>query len=308
MFPGIIATAVLHGPAAWRLIDPGPSTTIENLRAALARKAIAIADVRQVLLTHIHLDHAGAAGLLVRENPGIEVLVHERGAPHMIDPAKLLASATRLYGEEGMERLWGAFLPVPAARVRALAGGERIVAAGRELDVAYTPGHASHHVSYSETASRIAFVGDTAGIRRRRQAANPRAAHYVMPPTPPPDIDLEAWAYQRGAHPGWEPDTLFLTHSAVPRPTVRTSIADGSPRLLEPNRRPLARQPGTRRCGTAAAVRRTKRSQICGGSWANATPNCTAGPDGSTTRGSLSRYWRNGRRLGRLVGVARPLE
>ena len=211
-FPGIIATAVLHGPGGVALIDPGPATTIDNLRAALARKAIAIADVRQLLLTHIHLDHAGAAGLLVRENPSIEVLVHERGAPHMIDPAKLLASATRLYGEADMERLWGAFLPVPAGQVRALAGGERIVAAGRELDVAYTPGHASHHVSYFDPASRIAFVGDTAGIRRPSASGDPRAASYVMPPTPPPDIDLEAWRISEARILAWEPDTLFLTH------------------------------------------------------------------------------------------------
>ena len=203
--PDIIATAILRGADGVALIDPGPSTTIETLRLSLKHKGIAIADVRQLLLTHIHLDHAGATGTLVRENPAIDVLVHERGAPHMADPAKLLASATRLYGEADMQRLWGEFLPVPRANLRTLQGGETLVAGGRELDVAYTPGHASHHVSYFDRASRVAFVGDTAGIRRG-------PGTYVMPPTPPPDIDLEIWRESEARILAWDPDTLFLTH------------------------------------------------------------------------------------------------
>jgi glyoxylase-like metal-dependent hydrolase (beta-lactamase superfamily II) len=202
--PEIIATAVIQGASGIALIDPGPSTTLDNLGAALARKGIGIADVRQLLLTHIHLDHAGAAGALVRANPSIEVFVHERGAPHMADPGKLLASAGRLYGAD-MDRLWGDFLPVPADRLRILRGGERITAGGRELEVAYTPGHASHHVSYFDPSSRIAFVGDTAGIRRGERLC-------VMPPTPPPDIDLEAWRASEDRLLAWDPDTLFLTH------------------------------------------------------------------------------------------------
>src|SRR5687767_8727521 len=110
--PEIIATAVFQGPAGVALLDPGPSTTLENLRETLRRKGIGFGDVRQLLLTHIHLDHAGATGTLLRENPAIEVFVHERGAPHMIDPAKLMSSATRLYGAD-MERLWGEVLPTP---------------------------------------------------------------------------------------------------------------------------------------------------------------------------------------------------
>jgi glyoxylase-like metal-dependent hydrolase (beta-lactamase superfamily II) len=202
--PEIIATAVLHGASGVALIDPGPSTTLDNLKASLQRRNISVADVRQVLLTHIHLDHAGVTGTLVRENPAIEVFVHERGAPHLIDPTKLLASAGRLYGAD-MERLWGDFLPVPAHRVRPLKGEERITAGGRELQVAYTPGHASHHVTYFDPAIRMAFVGDTAGIRRQGQS-------YVMPPTPPPDIDLDAWRLSEDRILAFDPDTLFLTH------------------------------------------------------------------------------------------------
>jgi glyoxylase-like metal-dependent hydrolase (beta-lactamase superfamily II) len=202
--PEIIATAVLHGASGVALIDPGPSTTVDHLKASLERRNISIADVREILLTHIHLDHAGVTGTLVRENPAIEVFVHERGAPHMIDPSKLLASAGRLYGAD-MDRLWGDFLPVPAARIRVLKGEERITAGGRELEVAYTPGHASHHVTYFDPAIRMAFVGDTAGIRRQGQ-------DYVMPPTPPPDIDLDAWRVSQDRILAFDPDTLFLTH------------------------------------------------------------------------------------------------
>jgi glyoxylase-like metal-dependent hydrolase (beta-lactamase superfamily II) len=202
--PGIIATAILQGSSGVALVDPGPSTTLERLTSELATKGVALRDVRQIVLTHIHLDHAGAAGSLVRLNPDIDVYVHERGATHMIDPSRLLASASRLYGAD-MDRLWGEFAAVPADRVKVLKGGERITAAGRELLVEYTPGHASHHVSYFDPSSRVAFVGDTAGIRRT-------GGNYVMPPTPPPDIDLEAWRQSADRMLAWDPDTLFLTH------------------------------------------------------------------------------------------------
>ncbi len=202
--PGIIATAVLHGAAGVALIDPGPSTSLENLRSALREKGFGVTDVQQLLLTHIHLDHAGVAGSLVRENPSIDVYVHERGAPHMAQPDRLLQSAGRLYGQD-MGPLWGEFLAVPVERLRSLKGGETIAAGGRELQVAYTPGHASHHVSYFDRSSRVAFVGDTAGIRTM-------GGTYVMPPMPPPDVDLEAWRESEARILAWDPDTLFLTH------------------------------------------------------------------------------------------------
>jgi glyoxylase-like metal-dependent hydrolase (beta-lactamase superfamily II) len=202
--PQIIATAILHGPLGVALVDPGPGTTLETLTSALEKKGIRFGDVRQLLLTHIHLDHAGATGSIVEKHPHIEVLVHARGARHLVDPSKLLASAGRLYGQD-MDRLWGDIKPVDASRIRELDGGETIAAAGREVKVEYTPGHASHHVSYFDTASRVAFVGDTAGIRRG-------SGVYVMPPTPPPDIDIEAWRESEKKILAWDPDTLFLTH------------------------------------------------------------------------------------------------
>jgi len=150
-------------------------------------------------LTHIHLDHAGAAGSLVRRLPQLEVWVHERGAPHLIDPSKLLASARRLYGED-MDRLWGEVLPVPAERVRVLGGGEVM----GEFEVAYTPGHASHHVSYLHLPTRRAFTGDVTGVRI--------GAGRVMAPTPPPDIDVEAWQASLNLVEAWRPAALSLTH------------------------------------------------------------------------------------------------
>src|SRR5579862_5172073 len=202
--PQIIATAILHGPAGVALVDPGPSTTLGTLTAELDKRGIRFGDVRQLLLTHIHLDHAGATGSIVDKYPHIEVLVHAKGRRHLIDPAKLIMSAGRLYGQN-MPRLWGEILPVPETRIRALAGGETLAIVGREVKVEYTPGHASHHVSYFDAASRVAFVGDTAGIRRG-------SGVFVMPPTPPPDIDLDAWRASGQTLLAWDPDTLFLTH------------------------------------------------------------------------------------------------
>jgi len=202
--PRIIAACLLEGQGNVALIDPGPSSSLAKLRSKLDLLGLGVKGLDTILLTHIHLDHAGATGTLVRENPRLRVYVHERGAAHMIDPAKLLASAQRLYGD-AMERLWGEFLPVPAENVSALAGGETLNIGGRQLEVVYTPGHASHHVSYFDAAEGLAFVGDTAGIR----IAN---ALTILPITPPPDIDPEALAKSWELIQKWRPERLFLTH------------------------------------------------------------------------------------------------
>jgi len=202
--PCIIATVVLHGPGGAALIDPGPSSTLPMLRAGLSKVGLGVGDLRAILLTHIHLDHAGATGTLLQENPALKVYVHEKGAPHLVAPEKLIASATRLWGDE-MDRLWGEFRPVPQSALVVLKGGERITEGGRELEVAYTPGHASHHVSYFSADTGIAFVGDTAGIRIQ-------PGGFIMPPTPPPDIDLAAWRDSLHRITQWHPDTVFVTH------------------------------------------------------------------------------------------------
>jgi glyoxylase-like metal-dependent hydrolase (beta-lactamase superfamily II) len=207
----VIACGVLHGPGGVAIIDPGPSTTLPVLRQTLSAAGITLDDVTALVLTHIHLDHAGATGTLVREHPHLRVYVHEIGAPHMIDPGKLIASATRLYGD-AMDRLWGEIAPVPAEAMTTLNGGERIDVAGRTLDVVYTPGHASHHVSFFSSDSGVAFVGDTAGICVVENG-------FVMPPTPPPDIDLEAWADSLTTIERWQPETLFITHFGPASPS-----------------------------------------------------------------------------------------
>jgi glyoxylase-like metal-dependent hydrolase (beta-lactamase superfamily II) len=208
--PHAIATGVVSGGGTLALVDPGPTSCLETLELGLQAQGLRLADVTHVLLTHIHLDHAGATGTILRRHPRVQVFVHERGAPHMSDPAKLLASATRLYGDD-MDRLWGEFAPVPADRLVVLQGGERIAAGGRTFEVAYTPGHASHHVSYFDRASGVAFVGDTAGVCVDNG--------YVLPPTPPPDIDIDAWTESVARIEAWSPQTLFLTHFG-PAPSV----------------------------------------------------------------------------------------
>jgi glyoxylase-like metal-dependent hydrolase (beta-lactamase superfamily II) len=176
------------------LVDPGPARTIERLVGAIERRR-----PRALALTHIHLDHAGGTGSLLRRYPDLEVWVHELGAAHVIDPTRLLASAERVYGDT-MEELWGEVLPVPAERVRELRGGERL----GDLRIAYTPGHASHHVAYLHEPSGYAFTGDAAGVRI---GAGP-----VVAPTPPPDIDLEAWVDSLDAIAAWRPRRLAITH------------------------------------------------------------------------------------------------
>ena len=201
--PRVIATAVLSGANGVTVIDPGPTSCLTTLDAGLRERGMSLRDVRNVLLTHIHLDHAGACGTIAERVPNARVFVHERGAPHMIDPAKLLASATRLYGDH-MDMLWGAFQPVPADRVTVLTGGERLELGGHVLQVAYTPGHAKHHVSYLDEHSGTAYVGDTAGVQV--------AGTYLIAPTPPPDIDIEAWQQSLNTIDAWNPVSLFLTH------------------------------------------------------------------------------------------------
>jgi glyoxylase-like metal-dependent hydrolase (beta-lactamase superfamily II) len=219
--PRIIATAVVHGPGGVALVDPGPSSTLPRLRRELEAAGLSMADVRALVLTHIHLDHAGATGTLVHERPDLRVYVHEKGAPHLVDPGKLLASATRLYGD-AMDRLWGEVRPVPAGAIEVLRGGERFSAGGREFDVAYTPGHASHHVSYLSDAG-VAFVGDTASVR-----LNPGG--FNLPPTPPPDIEVEMWRESLAVIGRWNAETLFITHFG-PHAPARAHLTETADRL-----------------------------------------------------------------------------
>jgi glyoxylase-like metal-dependent hydrolase (beta-lactamase superfamily II) len=202
--PKSIAAVLVSSDGVHALIDPGPASTLGNLRGELAQRGLGLRDLGAVLLTHIHLDHAGAVGALVEENPKLAVFVHEFGAMHLADPAKLLASAGRLYGHE-MEKLYGGMVPVPEENMRALEGGETVTIGKRDFSVLYTPGHASHHVTYWDGQDGTAFVGDTAGI-------SVEGHEFILPATPPPDIDLALWNKSLDAIASLEPARLFLTH------------------------------------------------------------------------------------------------
>jgi glyoxylase-like metal-dependent hydrolase (beta-lactamase superfamily II) len=179
------------------LVDPGPQSCEDTLLAALGGER-----PKALLLTHIHFDHAGATGALVRRWPDLDVYVHERGAPHMAGPDKLVASAARLYGgEEGLRETWGEVVPVPERNLHVLSGGETVLG----FKVAYTPGHASHHVCYLHEATGTAFVGDMAGVRIPPSGL-------TLAPTPPPDIDVDAWEHSLSTIAAWEPQLLAITH------------------------------------------------------------------------------------------------
>jgi glyoxylase-like metal-dependent hydrolase (beta-lactamase superfamily II) len=174
------------------VVDPGPATTVETLLSQVEPRAL--------MLTHIHLDHAGASGVLARRFPSLKIYVHERGAPHLIDPSKLLKSAAQLYGDD-MERLWGEVAPVPQENIVVLHGGETV----EGLRVEYAPGHASHHVVYLHEATGDAYVGDVGGVR-----VPPFG--FGLAPTPPPDIDIEKWNASIDIVERWRPQRLGLTH------------------------------------------------------------------------------------------------
>ncbi|MGB6669923.1 MAG: MBL fold metallo-hydrolase, partial [Candidatus Acidiferrum sp.] len=202
--PRSIAAVLLESGGHRAIIDPGPASTLPTLRELLGVRGIGVSDLNAILLTHIHLDHAGATGALIKENPNLEVYVYKAGMLHLADPSKLLASAERLWpGELG--NLFGETLPVPFGNLRILKGGETLALGSRNLDVFYTPGHASHHVSYFDSSDGTAYVGDTTGFHIEGQP-------YVVPLAPPPDIDLELWNASLDAIEARKPARLFLTH------------------------------------------------------------------------------------------------
>jgi len=202
--PRTIASALLESNGHRAVVDPGPGSTLETFREQLRAHRLSVNDLEALLLTHIHLDHAGASGTLVRENPKLAVYVHKNGAPHMADPSKLLASAERLWPND-LKRLFGEMLPIPKENLRVLVGGETLTVGSLKLEVVYTPGHASHHVSYFDEEDGVAFVGDTGGVRIEGKS-------YVMPATPPPDIDLSIWDASLTAILERKPSRLYLTH------------------------------------------------------------------------------------------------
>ncbi len=201
---GYIATGVLDSMDGPILVDPGPTSTLPALVRGLVDLGTSLEDVSAVLLTHIHLDHAGVSGILAEQNPKLRIRVHRAGARHLLDPSRLLASATRLYGDQ-METLWGAIHPVPEGTLIPLDGGEEFDIGGRHIRSLATPGHAVHHMAWLDETTRAAFVGDATGERFPDTTM-------VIPVTPPPDIDVEAMLTSTAAIRDWNPSQLFLTH------------------------------------------------------------------------------------------------
>ena len=202
--PKLIAAYVIPGDDGLVLIETGPGSTLDNLLGGLTTLGLEPSDLRHILLTHIHLDHAGAAGSLLERYPESRLYVHERGARHMIDPSRLLQSAERIYGAM-MQPLWGEFLPCPEDRVTIVGDGDQLDLAGLTLDVLYTPGHASHHVSYADASRNAVFTGDVAGVRIPPSSL-------VWPPTPPPDIDVEAWQVSINRIRELDPEQILIAH------------------------------------------------------------------------------------------------
>jgi glyoxylase-like metal-dependent hydrolase (beta-lactamase superfamily II) len=197
--PKVIGVYLLDTPVGPALFDCGPTTCIPRLKAALGERGLELTDVGHLLLSHIHLDHAGAAGTLVREHPALEVHVSEIGAPHLVDPSRLERSARRLYGEH-FDRLWGELAPVPESNIRVV--GDRVLG----LACFPTQGHASHHVSY--VSDGTLYAGDAAGVRTM-------PGRHVVPASPPPDIDVETWYRTLDEIERRTPDRLALIHFGV---------------------------------------------------------------------------------------------
>lgn len=202
--PGTIGVYALPLPSGgFALVESGPASTTSAVQAGLKEAGLNPADLRYLLVTHIHLDHASASGALLAGAPGAKLIVHERGARHMIDPSRLMASAERVYGDQ-LEPLWGRMQSVNKERVIAVTGGEKVNLGGINVTPIATPGHASHHVSYLLDSGTL-FTGDSAGVRLA-------GSRVIRPALPPPDLDLELWEESLTRMQEAQPERLVLTH------------------------------------------------------------------------------------------------
>ncbi len=200
----IIGAYLLTGKDELVLIDPGPESTMETLFEGIREAGFDPQNLTHILATHVHLDHTGAVGSLARLLPRANIYAHSQGSSHLLDTSKLIASAQRIYGER-MHALWGKIESVPADRLRTLNHGDILNIAGRRLEVHYTPGHAIHHIIFFDAHSGELFAGDVAGVRLQ-------GIDYVRPPTPPPDVDLEAWSTSLDLIKRLRPDILYISH------------------------------------------------------------------------------------------------
>jgi glyoxylase-like metal-dependent hydrolase (beta-lactamase superfamily II) len=226
--PGFIASYLVEDDGTLALVEAGPASTLDALLAGIRAAGHDPADLSDVLLTHIHLDHAAAAGQLARIAPRARIHVHPLGARHMVDPSRLLASAARLYGDR-MEEMWGEMLPIPAERIRTPADGDAIRVGGRSLVALETPGHAAHHFAFHDPDAGLVFTGDVGGIRMD-------GVRHVRPPTPPPEVDTPAWMASIDRLRAARPRMLLPTHFGGIT-DVEWHLDDLAARLLDWTRR-----------------------------------------------------------------------
>lgn len=201
---GVIAAYLIDAGTELVLVETGPSPCLANLERGIAAAGYRLGDVDRIIVTHIHLDHSGAAGVIARNHPHLRVSVHPAGAPHLVDPSRLERSAARIYGDD-MRRLWGEIAGVPEDRVDPLADDETLEVGARRLRVAFTPGHASHHVAVFDEQSGTLFTGDAGGVRMP-------GSDYVAAPIPPPELDPVAWESSIARMRAFGPRQLALTH------------------------------------------------------------------------------------------------
>lgn len=211
----VIGCYLLETSDGLALNDCGPSACVSKLEEGLGRRSLALSDINHLLLSHIHLDHAGAAGVLVRKHPGLQVYVSEVGAPHLVDPSRLERSARRLYGDS-FDELWGELAPVPEGNIRAVKD-KRVLG----LEVFPGPGHANHNICYLAPDGTL-YAGDAAGVRIQPDL-------YTCPPTPPPEFDLAAWLGTLDEIERRKPARLALIHFGV--------VDDPEPHLAQLRRR-----------------------------------------------------------------------
>lgn len=201
---GVIASYLIATTDGLALVDVGSAASLDVLLAGVRAAGFEPGDITHLLLTHVHLDHAGASGPLVRLLPRARVYVHRIGAPHLIDPTRLISSAQRIYGDR-TQTLWGHMEPVPRERITILDDGDTVRVGDRGLRVLYTPGHAIHHIAYHDADRDVVFAGDVAGVHLQ-------GVDFVRPPTPPPDLNLEDWNASIDRLAALHPRTLYLPH------------------------------------------------------------------------------------------------
>jgi len=210
LHPGHAAAHVIVDRGRAAFVDVGTNASVPFLLAALEELGVARAAVDYLLLTHVHLDHAGGAGALMRELPNARALLHPRGAPHMIDPTRLIAGAQAVYGEERFARMYGELLPIPAQRVQVVQDGERVVLGGRSLELVHTPGHAQHHYVVVDEAHASIFSGDTFGISYR--SLDTESGAFITPSTVPTQFDPEQHLASIDRMLAYRPESIYLMH------------------------------------------------------------------------------------------------